>query len=213
MKSQHSKYLVILSPSLISLTISLFISAGLMVIVGLSNAAGKGTIYNYLFGPGSSTELISSSKSTLSALNNTILGNAILNKILYFAFWMVVGLIVYIILYAFLRGTGEATEEIKEAGYANIKRDKILQDFAIKFAVRIAAVLGGIVFSIIFLKTLLPFASLSTKNATEDLLSPNGVAYILAGFLVLMLSCHIELILIRFMALKVRLFSQQEVED
>lgn len=210
---KNRKYFVILMPSLLSLLSSLLLSVGIVVGIGLSYSGGKGTIYNYLFGPDSSAELISGSESTLSALNNTVLGNAILNKILYFAFWMAVGLVVYIVLYALLKGTGAASEDLKEVTYANIKRERILQDFAIKIAVRVAAVFGWIVFAIIFVKMLLPFCSLATRAATSDIWSTIGIAYLISAILVLILSFHIEVVLTRFVFLKVRLFSQQEVEE
>jgi hypothetical protein len=183
-----------------------------MLIVGFSYQAGKGSVYNYLFGKGSSTESIASSKSTLSALNNTVLGNAALNKVLYFAFWMLIGLLVYIILYAVLRGTGAAAEDIKEAGYTNIDKTQLLHNFAARFTARLAGIFAWIVFSIIFLKVLLPFSSLAARNASTNFLSFSGIVYSLAGFIVLLLSLHVEVILIRFMFLRVRLFSQQEVD-
>lgn len=210
---KNRKLLVILTPSSLSLFISIFLSIGAMVAIGVSYSAGKGSIYNYLFGTGSSADLINSSKSTLSALNDTILGNATLNKVLYFAFWMVVGLVVYIILYAVLRGGGAAGEELKEASYANIKREHILQDYAIKSIVRLAAVFGLIVFNILFIKVFLPYVSLATKSATNQLISLQGVAYCLVSFLVLIVSCHIEVVLFRFIALKVRLMGQEEIKD
>lgn len=210
---KNRKLFVILTPSWLSLIIGFLLSVGIMTAVGVSYAAGKGSIYSYLFGPGSSSDLIDSSKSTLSALNDTILGNATLNKVLYFAFWMVVGLLVYIILYSLMRGTGAASEELKEASYANIKRERILQDYAIKSVVRLAALFGLIVFGILFIKVLLPYSSLATKNASGELLSIAGIAYLLVSFMILMVSSHIMLVLVRFMTLRVRMFNQQEIED
>jgi len=211
MLKHRSKLLALLTPSISSFCFCVLLSIGAMVAVGLSYQAGKGSIYNYLFGPGSSADLITSSKTTLAALNNTILGNAVLNKVLYFAFWMMVGLAVYIILYAILRGTGAAAENIKVANYANIQKEKILEDFAIKTSVRIAAIFCWIVFTIIFIRVLLPFSGLTARTASSNLISVNGLAYVVSGFIILALSFHIEVVLTRFMFLRVRLFSQQEV--
>jgi hypothetical protein len=212
MLKNRSKLLVLLTPSLSSLVLCLSLSAITMFVVGFSFQAGKGSIYNYLFGKGSSTELIATSRDTFGALNNTILGNAILNKILYFAFWMLIGLLVYIILFAVLRGTGAAAEDIKEAGYANIRRSDLLQNFAIRFTSRLAGIFAWLVFSIVFIRVLLPFCSLAARTASSDVMSINGLIYGLAGFIVLFLSLHVEVILIRFIFLRVRLFSQQEVD-
>jgi len=211
MLSHRSKFLLILLPSLFSFTANILLAIATMATLSLTYLTGKGTVYDYLFGPGSSADSIASSRSTLSALNNTVLGNAILNKVLYFAFWMVVGLAVYIILYAVLRGTGEAAAELKESNYANIRREKILQDFAIKFSVRVAAVCAWITFVIIFLKVLLPFSSLAARTAASKFISSNGILYSFLGFVVVLLSLHILVVLTRFIFLRVRLFSQQEI--
>lgn len=213
MLSQRAKLLILLSPSLASALVGGLLSLSLMLVIGLSYQAGQGTIYNYLFGKDSSAELIASSQSTLEALNNTILGNSLLNKILYFVFWMTIGLIVYIILYAVMRGTGEAAEDLKETTYANIKRSKLMEDFARKSIVRLAAISGFIVFNIVFLKFLLPFSSLAAQNASEKPFGPGNLVYGLMGFAVLVISFHVEVVLMRLILLRVRIFNQQEISS
>lgn len=213
MQTNKSKFITLLRPSLTSLVSCFSLSFVTIVAIGFSYQAGKGSIYNYLFGKGSSAELIQTSRNTFGALKDLILGNAILNKVLYFAFWMLVGLIVYIILYAILKSSGEAAEDIKEAGYANNNPSNLLQNFAIRFTVRLAGIISLIILTIIFIKVLLPFCSLAAQNASTDLLSVTGLLYALAGFTVLFASLHGGVVLMRFTFLKYRLFSQQEVDD
>src|SRR5438045_2912674 len=136
----RSKVSIIISPSFLSGIICIVLSIVIMLVMGFSYNTGKGSVYNYLFGPGSSSDIIGKSSSGLSAFNNVVLGNAIINKILYFAFWMMVGLIVYIMLYALLKGTGDAANDLKQTRYTNASRNQILHDFAIKLAVRVTAI-------------------------------------------------------------------------
>ncbi len=213
MSLHKSKLRILLTPSLLSLVSSLFLSAITMLVLGLLYQAGKGSIYDYVFGKGSSTELIASSRSSLEALNNTVFGNTILNKVLYFAFWMLIGLVVYIILYGFLRGSGAAAEDLKETSYANTRTADLLQSYAIRFSVRLAAMFGWIVFTIGFIKVILPFCALAARTAAHNFLSSNGILYALMGFAILVISFHLEVILIRLLCLRVRLFSQQEVTN
>jgi len=76
---------LLLRPSQLSIIGNLMASGLILAVASLSYLAGSGLIYNFLFGSGSSIELIQTSRGTFSAFNNTVFGNPTLNKVLYFA--------------------------------------------------------------------------------------------------------------------------------
>jgi len=195
------------------------LASGLFVIglslLGLAIAtfyylSGNGTIYDFLFGPNSSAELIRQSKGTVEALSNTVFGNPVLNKILYFAFWMIVGLLVYFLLFVVIKGTSTAVADIEEATYKNASFSEKLQNIITKLTIRLILIIAWITYWIFFIKTLVPFSVLYTHVGINDFPRLNGWLYTTLGVLVIIASLHVHLIFMRLIALRVRLFGTED---
>lgn len=197
----------LISPSLLSGLLTIFLSLGVLAISLFSYTSGSGLIYDYLFGPNSSAELIRSASGSVDAFTNTVFGNSTLNKILFFCFWMVIGLIVYLILYLVFKGTSEAAQDIQEAGYVNSRGKELLRAIETRLAVRTVVIVIWAVYWVFFVKTLVPFSILSGRVGGAAFPAPNGWIYSGLGLIVLVLSIHIHLIFLRLTALKLRLFS------
>lgn len=210
---KNNRFRLLVIPSFSSGLLTVTLSAAALVVATVSYFAGNGLVYDYLFGPHSSTELIRQSKGTISALNNTVFGNSVLNKILYFGFWMLVGLVVYILLYSLLKGTAAAAEDIQETTYKNMRFREMLTNLGTRLAVRAAALIAWALYWVVFIKILLPFSVLSARVGGGDLPAPSGWLYGLLGLVVLILSTHIHLILLRLVTLRSRLFDSAELSS
>lgn len=169
-------------------------------------SAGKGAIYNFIFGKNSSVELIGQSKSTVGTISDTIFGNHILNKVLYFAFWMMVGLLVYLLLYTLIKGVSSAAEDIEQAAYTNSRLDDLEHTVGVRLAIRTAATILWFSYSLIFVKLLVPFSIVSARSSIR--LFPRPIAWLdaLIGWLVLSFCLHLHVVFLRLVTLRVRLF-------
>jgi len=197
---------LLLRPSQLSIIGNLMASGLILAVASLSYLAGSGLIYNFLFGSGSSIELIQTSRGTFSAFNNTVFGNPTLNKVLYFAMWMLIGLCVYLILYSLGRGAVNAAKEVEEAGYTNINKKDQLKNFGSRAAARLASLIAWFIYCAFFVKVLLPFSILSVRIGAGNIPALDGWFYGLLGLAVLVLSLHIHLVFARLIALRVRIF-------
>jgi hypothetical protein len=140
------------------------------------------------------------------ALTDTVFGNVTLNKILFFCFWMLVGLVVYVILSAFIKGYEEISDVIKEFGYIHALRQQLAESIFLRLAIKGVVAIIGLFFMLVFLQFLLPLSRLCTIVAGGQLLSANGFLYAIVSFGLLWLSIHIQVVLVRLFFLRVRLW-------
>jgi len=123
---KNSKFArLVLTPSTFSFFATVGSSLLILVVAGVSYASNTGLVYDYLFGNNSSSKLIEDSQSTLSLFSTTVFGNPALNKVLFLAFWMVVGLIVYLLISGIGAGASEAEEVIEQSKYVHAQSSQI----------------------------------------------------------------------------------------
>lgn len=196
----------LLSPS--SLSGCLVVVASVLILLGAtwSYSVGSGAMYDFLFGKNSSVELISSSQSALAAFANTVFGNPTLNKILYFAFWMLVGLFVYVVLFALLRGTSTAIRDAQEATYTNVKKLELFKSVVVRFGLRLVVILAWVIYWIFFVEILFPFSILAARIGLSELPRIMGWIYSPLSLLIMVLSLHIHTVFVRLLVLRVRLY-------
>lgn len=182
----------------------------IMLFAGLSYATRHDLFYQYLFGPGSSVELIETSRSTIAVFNETAFGNPTLNKLLFFAFWMVIGLIVYVIITSFGAGIGIAERAIEELHFIHAESKKITSDLFARLILGLIGLGLGIIYTALFVKILLPFGVLCSRIVAGNPGSVSSWVYGLLGFVVLGCSLYFGMIIVRFLLLKPRIFGNIE---
>lgn len=189
---------------------SLLISAGFMVLLGASTLIKYGlntnSIYNLVLGTGSSEQLISDTHLVFSLLYQNIFGNPTLNKILFFVFWMLVGLVVYLFIQVSGHGISEADETLHELNYVHTKKSQYLEHLVKRTAVQIGIVVLIALYSTLFLKALLPYSLLSLQISLASLPNLPALGFGLLAIIVLGISLHIYVILLRLLLLRIRVF-------
>ncbi len=205
-----SKVRSLLSPSLLSGLVTTFLATAVLTIAIFSYASGSGMVYDYLFGPNSSAELIRGASNSVDAFSNTVFGNPTLNKILFFCFWMIVGLVVYMILYAIFKGTSEAAEDFQETKYMNGRAQELLRTIGTRLAIRSAVLALWVIYWVFFIKILLPFSILCAHIGAGAFPDVSGWGYGGLGLIVLTASIHLHLVFLRLFALKVRLIDNSQ---
>lgn len=195
-----------LLPSMLSGIMTVVLAVAILLGGTWSHGLGKGLLYDFLFGSHSSAELIQTSQGTFSAFGNIVFGNPLLNKILFFVFWMLIGLIVYVLLHGFLRGVSTAAEEVEESRYVNANKAHHFKQLEVRTAVRLAVITAWIIYSVLFIKILLPYSVLVVRLSIVSQAPGNSWLYALSGVITLLLSLHLHVIWLRLLTLRVRLF-------
>lgn len=202
------RFVLTLLPSTFSAICVLMLSGLILLVANWSYAAHSGRLYVFLYGSSSSTEVIKTSQGIFSTFNNVVFGNPLLNKVLFFVFWMLIGLIVYILLQGFLRGVAGAAEEVQESRYVNAGKAQGLRWLEIRLATRLCVLAAWILYWVVFIKLLLPYSILTARFGVDTSAgSPvHGWVYALSGFLALALGLHLHVVWLRLLVLRVRIF-------
>lgn len=206
----HRLERLILIPSSGGLIGIILLALVTMIGAGLSFASQGGLIYNYLFGSGSSVDLIETSKSTITLFSEAIFGNPLLNKILFFMFWMVVGLVVYIVLSSIGSGAAEAEHALEESKFVHAQKATISHELELKIILRLIAFGLLVIYGVLLVKILLPFGIFSARIVAGNSYQASSWLYGLLGFTVLTGSFYIGTVLLRFFMLRPRIFGGQE---
>jgi hypothetical protein len=196
---------IFISPSSTGIVLVFGVSFLLLLMANLSFLNGNGWIYNAIFGPDSPVELIQTSRDTFSTINQTVLGNPVLNKVLFFVFWMLVGLVVYVLLTTIGQTVGEASEELGSLRYIHARKELIERHFLLRQAMRASAVLGLFLLGWIVIQLVFPFSVLASRIWLSSLATPINWLYGFLGLVVLALSLHVAIILLRLFLLRPRL--------
>ena len=203
---KFKRFRTLLAPSLLSGSLTIVISVAILLGATWSYRTGSGVIYDFLFGRNSSEELIRTSQSAVSAFTSTIFDNSILNKVLYFAFWLLVGLMVYIVLYLLIRGTSSAVEDAREATYTNIQKQEVARSLGLRLGLHLLVAAGWAIYWVFFVKILFPFSILATRSGLSQLPHAIGWIYSPLGLVIMAVSIHMHVVFLRLLVLRVRLY-------
>lgn len=195
---------IILQPSVASFMTALTLSSLLFVSVFLGLGNSGTSFYELLFGPASTPELISSTRSTFDSLSQSFFGNPLINNVLFFGFWLLIGLVAY----AFVSGTGAtigaAHQLVEEEKMIHAHKQNLEKELITRLVLRAAALLAWVLYMVVFLRLFLPFAMLSFQVATQASFSVSSVYTTALGYLVIFTSLHLHVVLLRCLLLRPR---------
>lgn len=197
---------IILSPSMASIIACSLLSFGALLVSTLIYNARTGFLFSLIFGPGSSAELILSTRETTDAIFQTIFSNPLLNKLIFFAFWCFVGLCVYFFLSGLGKTGSTLVDTTEQLHYLNAKKTQFEEELGLRLMVQSIGLFLGFLYSVFFIRLLLPFSILAGRIGASNLNSVVGWLYLLAGFMVLGLSLHLIIVLMRLISLRPRLY-------
>lgn len=167
-------------------------------------------LFRILLGSDSSPELIDTTKTMVGGFTEMIFDNPTINKLLFFVFWIFVGLVVYI----FVNGAGssiDAAQKLKEdESLLHAHKNKLEQEFILRLVLRFTALSAWLIYSVIFMKLFLPFSTLSFQVAVGGGLNVNTIFYGIFGAVVLLLTLHLHIVLLRCFLLRPRIIGGWE---
>lgn len=193
-------------PSGLSFLSCLTLSLIIFFAAGISYNTKTGVIYRYLFGANSSTDFIHSASDTISGLNHTLLSNPILNNLVWFSMWMLLGLLVYSLLGIAINSVKTFSSDIKELDYIHANKKSRFEFYGLHLAIMAMVIVLTVLYCLVFIKILLPFSLFSFQLGLSTLGSISGWLYVLLSLVVLLLSLHVFTVLLRVAVLRYRFF-------
>ena len=195
---------IILQPSVASF-MGVFLGSCAVLLSSIVTLGGSNEhLFQLLLGSDSSGELIDTTKSILDGVGRTIFGNSILNTILFFSFWFLVGLVAYVIVSGAGSGIG-AVQKFQDKGkMLHVHKQMLEKETFLRVVLRATAFFGWALYSILFWKLLLPFSVLAFQVASSGSLQISTLLTGLLGFSVLLVSLHLHVVLLRCLLLRPR---------
>ncbi|CAN5664766.1 hypothetical protein BH23PAT1_BH23PAT1_3850 [soil metagenome] len=195
---------LLLRPSAASIVLTFLITLLVLGIYLLTYASKTGIFYEFLAGPAGSAILIEEAKGTVAAFNQTVFGNPILNQVLFLAFWMLIGLIVYSFIAAASAGFSSVHDYLEQLRYVNVKKKQYQASVLTRLSLQLTALVIWGIYAIFFYKLILPFSLLSGRIGVSELSTVMGVGNLALGFVVLAASIHVHIVLLRLTSLRLR---------
>lgn len=195
-------------PSINSGFISGILAVVLLAGANYSYLSGSSLVFDFLFGKGTPYDLIQSSKNTASVVNQTVLGNPLLNKILFFGFWMMIGLFVYAAISVLSQSITDTEDDVEQMKYMNARKTKLQHDIYLRLAIRAGGVLAACIYGWIFISIIFPYCVLASRVGLDKLFHISGILYIVISYIVILLALHIVVIIARLIVLRPRVFGE-----
>jgi hypothetical protein len=195
-------------PTLLSSAVTLFTAVALLAVANLSSLNRSGQLYDFIFGPGTPIDLIQRSRDTLTAINQTVFGNTVLNQVLFFGFWMMIGLFVYITIAIAREALSDTDQAVRYLRYVHARRQLIRHNFWVRTALRTGGLLAAVLYGWILIRLLLPFCIFCTRVGLSELNLLSGWGYCLLGLTTLLVVLHGGIIIARLIAVRPRLFGE-----
>lgn len=184
------------------------VAFGAVLVLLAANASfliKSGLLYDTLIGQDSSYQYIQSSYSSSETFSSITLGEPIVDKIFYFGFWFFVGLLIYATFSSFSLVVGEASRDVAELHYVNARKEFIAKRVFLRLVMRTSAIVGLLMFSWVMVRLLLPFCVLAVRVAFSEW-GLAGWLWCIMSFLVMVLSLHLYVILLRLLVMRPRVF-------
>lgn len=134
--------------------------------------------------------------------------NNMLDKIPVMVFWMFVGTLVYFLVTGIAGAISSAGEINNELHYVHVHRKALLREVYIKTTIRLVILGLWLGYIILFFKFLLPYVIAAAHVGAGNITTFMGILYALLAMFILAVSLHMHVIMVRLVALRPRLFSQ-----
>lgn len=198
---------VLLSPSLLSLTLSFFLSLIILTVANWSYISPESSLNTYLFGPYGLTTVLQNSTNALSAING-IFSTPLAYNIAVGIFALFVGLFVYVALEGVDHVASKTNSVIQEVEFINDEaaRKEAEHQVELRVGLRIATLFAWIAYLIFFARVVIPFCILVARMQSGDLFTWHNITFGLIGFIMLVIAFHVHTIFMRLLVLRPRLF-------
>lgn len=199
MNSETKSYKFLISPSFVSAFLTVCISI-LYILVYYVKALDSDSLIK---------EILQSNYQYLApyyyGFTNYLSNYLLFSNLLLILFWSVVGAFIYVISFHLYGLVTNTVDLEKSLFYVNIDRKSVLETLLIRLALRSIGFFTWLMYCSIYLKVLIPYAQYTVQEQVYTPLT-SQILPILQIFILFCLTLHIHAILIRIIALKLRIF-------
>lgn len=142
-------------------------------------------------------------------INDDLERNVVIDRAPVMVFWMFVGTLVYFMVTGVTGAIAGAQSLERELGYVHVRSKELLRHVYIKSAIRFCVFGVWLGFIVLFFRLLLPYCLAAAHVGAGNITSFMGAFYIVLAFVVLTVSFHIHIVMLRLVALRPRIFSQE----
>jgi hypothetical protein len=199
------KLYLLITPSGVSIFVGvvmslIFTGAAAYLLAENSGRLGSFSINSYIVTIGLD-QFFSSAWNMLDSLQ--------INHVIFIAFWAIIGFICYTVLFLFKESFDESVGFWQRLHYVHASQDSTFSQLFARFIMLAVALFGWVLFSLVFAWYVLP-GSLSLINDT--IVEQKNAVYTVLSFLVMLLTNHVAVILLRFTLLRVRVTGGGTIE-
>ena len=140
-------------------------------------------------------------------INTSLSRNAFFANLPLFAFWAIVGLVVYLFVTNMYGAIGSTAKLKTEMGYVHANRAKLIREALIHLAIRTAVLIVWILYILFFLHRILPYCLAASLIGTSHIQLLISGSYVMLGIAVMAVALHIHVVLLRLLLLRPRIIS------
>jgi len=205
-----SKLQLLLTPSLVSFLVCLLLAGSIIAAASLFGQNGD-FLSRTLFGTNAPfvTSTADQFRASAGAFFDYIFRSTLLNKVLFIAFWAVIGLIVYAVIYVFEDAANNAVGFRKKLKYVHADPAEMRRQLIYRIALITIAILLLITYGFLLVAIVLP---VSITQVNRTILLQQGPLHLIFAFLLLFAYWHLGVILLRFTLLRPRLLEDPDVQ-
>lgn len=198
---------LLLLPSLLSFFLSASLAILLLVGSNWEFLIRSPLLSDYFFGPNGLVTVMQNSSGSLNSFWEAVVAGPFTYNILVLVVAAVVGLTVYAFLEGFDHLAARTNQTLSDMHDANKAYSRAIKmEAGVRLSVRAVSLVLWLVYWAYFSKIILPFSLLVFRTGLEDPFTAQGIQYNAIGIVVLILGFHLHVVLLRFIALRVRIF-------
>jgi len=181
----------------------LFLFVGLVFYIVISIISNQNYVQQAFE---SFTQLPPEATSTYTAVSDQINSSELVGNATIFVLWSVIGMIVLLLGYVVFVSEHSVESFMRMLLWRGADRSAILEDAAGRLAIRVAALMGFMVGIIVFVRYGLPYIVLNLDTDAGRALFPDHALAIGLTALLLGITLHVGVVLLRCLLLRVRVF-------
>lgn len=164
-------------------------------------------MYSWMYGPGGVATDFANASNSLTSIAGSLTTKYISYQLFIFIIAVGVGLSVYFLLQMLSKLLANASDTYSNIHAANIEvRRHNQEEIGARIAIRLLSLVAWFFYWILTVKFILPYILVASKIRFQDFFIGTGWIYILLAFVVLSLTIHLNIVFMRFVTLRPRLF-------
>jgi len=141
-------------------------------------------------------------------ITDNLADNKVVSNLPLFLFWAALGVIIYLFATSCWEIFDKAEELREELEYVNAPRRHMLRNTFVSLLLRLVFLVLWLGYLRLFLQVILPYVLAAVHVAAIDLVSVTGAGYILLSLIILFIALQINVIFLRMIWLRLRLFGE-----